>query len=127
MAAQLDLAIDPATRDLVDTDDGLWLETADPKSAVLWQVEQRADEWWVSDGTGSRVKALLEREQPCTAAELVDETKRTLQLLVDELLIADLEVRLVDEDGDRVTITISYTDIASGTRIDQSVVPYGGA
>lgn len=127
MPAQLDLAIDPVTRDLVDTADGLWLETADSKSAVLWQVEQRADEWWVDDGTGSRVQAMLERERPCSADELVDETKRAMQLLVDELVIADLDIRLAGEDGDRVTITISYTDIASGRRIDQSVVPYGGA
>lgn len=126
MAAQLDLAIDPATRDLVDTDDGLWLETADSRSAVLWQISQRADEWWVDDGTGSRVQALLERERPCTADELVDETRRALQLLVDEQVIADLAVGLADEDLDRATITISYTDIASGRRIDQVVVPYGG-
>lgn len=126
MPAQLDLYIDPATLDFVDTDDGLWLEAADSRTAVLWQVEQRADAWWANDGTGSRVKALLEREEPCTADELVDEARRALQLLVDESVIADLDVQLAGEELDRASITISYTDIASGRRADVSVVPSTG-
>lgn len=126
MPARLDLYIDPTTLDFVDTASGGWLEVTDSRPAVLWQMEQRADAWWHNDGTGSRIAELLEREQPCTAAELVDESRRALQLLVDRSVIADLDVQLAGEDLDRAVITLSYTDIASGRRVDLNVVPAGG-
>ena len=118
MPTLFDLDLDPVTRDFVDTADGLWQERDDSRTAVHWQLEERADEWWGDDRTGSLIGQLLEREEPATPEELRDECLRSLQLLVDEGIIADLAVVVGDASIGRATIDLSWTDVGSGRRVD---------
>lgn len=126
MPALLDLDLDPITRDFIDTADGLWEEASDSRTAVFWQLEERAGESWHGDPTGSRLAELLEREEPATAEELRDEVLRALQLLVDEAVITDLVVAIGDASVGRAQIDLAYTDVASGRRVDRLLVPFGG-
>ncbi len=118
----LDQEIDPATLDYIDTDaeDGAWAETESSRTAVMMQLEIRYGEWFVDPEAGSRIPAMLETGDPVLPAEIVDEVRRALQLLVDDGIIADLIVLLGDSDdaSERVAVAISYTDRSSGHAVD---------
>lgn len=125
----LDLDLDPLTRDLVDTDDGGAQEVADSRPAVLWQLEERIDEHWSGEGTGSRIAALLEQLDPVTTEQLRDEALRALQLLVTEGVIADLgaTVEPDTERPDRALFHLAYTDVGTGLRVEDLIVPFGAS
>lgn len=124
-----DQYLDPTTRDYVDTDDGAWWETEDSRTAVEMQLTIRYQEWWVDPEAGCRIPAMLEAEDgaPLTLPAAIDETRRALQALVDDGIIADL---LVDGDpaGDgalhRGVVLISYRDRASGRPVDGVYQPF---
>lgn len=122
----LDLVIDPLTRDFVDTDDGGWLEADDSRTAVLLQLAESADAWWAEPRVGSRVPELLTRAEPATAEEFRDEVARALQVLVDEHVIAELSVAITHEETGRVQLELAYTDVGSGSRVDDLTIPLGG-
>lgn len=123
----LDLDLDPITRDIIDGTDGGPQEASDSRPAVIWQLEERADEGWMDSGTGSRLGAMLEASEPVTPAELRDEALRALQLLVAEGVIADLTAAVEFAPPDGAVITLSYTDVGTGLRVDELTVPFGGA
>lgn len=127
MTTMLDLDLDPFTRDLLDAADGGAVESADSRTAVIFQLTERIGEGWADDGTGSRIGALLDREAPTSAEELRDAALEALQVLVDRGVIADLVVML--EPAAKPTeavIALSYTDVASGRRVPSLLVPFGG-
>lgn len=125
----LDLELDPLTRDLIDQADGAVVEADDSRTAVLLQLTERRGEGWLDDGTGSRIGALLEREDPCTPDELRDAALEALQLLVDRGVIAGLTVTvgaLPLAPPTLAVLLLDYTDTASGRRVSGLVVPFGG-
>lgn len=123
-----DLELDPMTLDLVDADDGGAVEADDSRSAVLLQLTERRGEGWLDEGTGSRIGALLEREEPTTPEELRDAALEALQLLVSRGVIAELAVN-VEPAGKptEAVLALSYTDVASGRRVPLLLVPFGGS
>lgn len=125
---QLDAAFDPLTLDLIDTDDGGILETTDSRTAVLWQMESVYNAWWGDPRVGSRLREILSAEgdrEPPEMIEIIDETKRCLQPLVDDGLISQL---LVAEDADDQTgapaALLTYRDPSSGHPADIAFVPF---
>lgn len=121
-----DMQIDPATRDYIDTPDGAWAETEDSRTAVMLQLDCRYGQWAADPEAGSRIHAMLTSGEPVTPQMLVDEVMRALQLLVDDGIIADLEVAIADEDDVRgyIELSISYTDRASGHVVDVAYSPF---
>jgi len=124
--AALDLVIDPSTRDLIDSDDGSFVESTDSRTAVLFQLEARFLSWWGDPFSGSRIRAILAGDDPATSTDLRDECLRALEGLVVDGIISELTVALdVDENG-RVVVLLAYTDRTSGRPVDLAFVPFGG-
>lgn len=115
-----DQELDPTSGDYVDAVEGAWSETESSRTAVMLQLEIRYGEWWVDPEAGSRIPAMLESGDPILPDELVDETRRALQLLVDDGIITELDVALGEYDAEqsRVDIAISYVDRSSGHAVD---------
>ena len=122
----LDQEIDPVTRDYVDTTDGAWLETAASRAAVMMQLEIRYNEWHVDPDAGSRIPAMLESGDPVTAQEVVDETRRALQVLVVDGVISDLSVEEgeLDQDTGRFEVLLTYTDVVTGHAVEAVFSPF---
>lgn len=121
-----DQEIDPASRDYIDEDDGSWSETEDSRTAVMLQLDIEYGQWFADPEAGSRIKEMLRSGDPITTGQLVDEVKRALQLLVDDGIIADLQVGVVEEDDARgyVGLELTYTDRASGHVVDVAYSPF---
>lgn len=115
-----DQELDPVTRDYIDVEGDGWAETESSRTAVMLQLEIRYGEWFVDPEAGSRIPEMLESGDPVLPEELVDETRRALQLLVDDGIIADLAVGIgeYDDEQSRIEIAISYTDRSSGHAVD---------
>ena len=107
-----DLALDPVTKDAIDTDDGAWLETNDSRTSVLQQLEIEKDAWWVDSSAGSTIAALLRSGEPVTEAALVDAVLTALQPLVVDGLITDLVVEPDRDEVGRIVIVLAYRDRA---------------
>lgn len=122
----LDLAFDPLSRDLVDSDDGAWVETTDSRTAVIFQMESKVNAWWADATQGSRIRQLLESGDgdPVSVVELVDEVKRCLQDLVDDGIITDLSVSLNTDEANRPVILMMYRDRSTGHPVDLQYVPF---
>lgn len=118
---QFDQAISPDTLDYVDANfDGAWAETESSRTAVMMQLSIRYGEWFVDPDAGSRIPAMLEAGEPVLPAEIVDEARRALQLLVNDGVISDVAVAVGEFDSaeGRLQINISYTDQTSGQPVD---------
>lgn len=118
-----DMQIDPDTRDYIDAEDGSWAETEDSRTAVMMQLDIRYGEWHADPEAGSRIPALVDSGLLMSDAgilQLIDETRRALQALVDDGIIADLTVEQGDVDfaRGRVELQILYTDRSSGHVVD---------
>ena len=123
-----DLELDPITRDLVDADDGGAVEVDDSRTAVLFQLTERRGEGWLDEGTGSRIGALLDRLEPASEVELRDAALEALQVLVDDGVISDLAVVVGESPAPAMAVIVmSYTDVRSGRRVADLVVPFGGS
>lgn len=120
-----DQEIDPATRDYVDTPDGAWSETASSRSKVMCQLSIRWNSWPPDPEAGTRVPELLESGEPITPEEVIDDTRRALQLLVEDGDIADLsvEVGTFDPEAGALLVEISYTDLSSGHTVELAYSP----
>lgn len=121
-----DQEVDPATGDYVDTTDGAWSETQTSRTAVMMQLEIRYGEWHVDPDAGSRIPAMLETGDPITPQMMVDETRRALQLLVDDGIIADLSVQAgtFDPANGRLDLEIAYTDTWSNSAVELLYQPF---
>jgi hypothetical protein len=122
----LDWAFDPVTRDLIDAPDGSFLETADARSSILWQLESDYLAWWGGPFDGSRIRAILRGDTPATPDDIRDETLRAMQLLADDGRISELAVALDTDETGRTAILLNYRDTASGRLVDLEYVPFGG-
>lgn len=122
----LELVFDPFTRDLIDAPDGWFVEGADSRSTVLWQLESHFQAWWGSPFDGSRIAAILSGDDPATPQDLRDEVLRAMQALVSAGIISDLAVALDTDESGRVAIVLNYRDRASGRLVDLAYVPFGG-
>ena len=125
-----DMFLDPETLDFTDEDDGAWREIDDSRTAVRAILDIRFNEWCGNPSDGSRLRAMLEAQDPPPLPEdLVAEAERALRVLVNESLISSLVVRL-DEDpsspSGRVVLVASYVDLASGRPVDVVYSPFGG-
>jgi hypothetical protein len=122
----LSLVIDPITRDLIDSDDGWFVESTDSRTAVLWQLEATYLAWWGDPTSGSRLRALMRGDVPAIPQDLQDETLRALQPLVDDGIITDLALKLDTDEARRNVLILTYRDRASGRPVDLAYVPFGG-
>jgi hypothetical protein len=122
----LDLVIDPMTRDFVDAPDGGWLEGADSRTQVLFQLESIFLAWWGGPFDGTRIRVILAGDDPATATDLRDEVLRGMQALVDAGVISELAVALDTDEAGRVVIVLNYRDRSSGRLVDLAYVPFGG-
>lgn len=120
--------IDPYTLDLIDSDDGWFVEVDDSRTIVMWQLEAAFNAWWGDPSSGSRIRQLMRGDDPSTGADVRNEVHRALQPLVDEQMIADLDVQLdVDELAPhRPVILIHYRDQATNGLVGLAASPLGG-
>ncbi len=121
----IDMDLDPVTRDYINTDDGAWAETTSSRAAVMMQLEIQYNRWHADPDAGSRIRELLEADDEVTADMIVDEARRSLQLLVEDGIVADLSVAVGAEDTEagRLDIDISYTDVLSGHVVELNYSP----
>lgn len=122
----LNLVIDPITRDLIDSDDGWFVESTDSRSIVIWQLESTYLAWWGDPFSGSRVRAILSGNEPGTIDDLRDEVYRALQPLVTDGIISELVVAVDVDEAKRPALVINYRDRSSGHPADLAYVPFGG-
>jgi hypothetical protein len=123
----LDLELDPLTRDIIDHADGGAVEADDSRTAVLFQLTERAGEGCLGETTGSRIGALLDREEPTSAEELRDAALDALQALVAEGVISDLSISIGEANRPGLAVLeLGYTDVASNRRVPLLLVPFGG-
>lgn len=124
----LSLLIDPTTLDLIDSDDGWFIEVADSRTAVMWQLEATYNAWWGDPSSGSRVRAIMRGDDPASAQDLRAEIERALKPLVDEQLLAELAVALDVDEGNasRPVILIQYRDLATNGLVGLAASPLGG-
>lgn len=124
----LNLLIDPTTLDLIDSDDGWFVEVNDSRTAVMWQLEAAYNGWWGDASSGSRIKALLRGDDPATGQDVRNEVLRALQPLVDEQMITDLDVQLETDElaANRPVIMINYRDQATNGLVGLAASPMGG-
>ncbi len=121
--------VDPDSLDLMDTDDGWFVETADSRTIVMWQLEATFNAWWGDPASGSRIKAIMRGDDPATAQDLRNEILRALQPLVEDQFIAELGVALEGYDEGaphRPVILINYRDLAANMLVGLSATPLGG-
>jgi phage gp46-like protein len=112
-----DLKFDPITGDLVPDGAGGWERTEHSDTAVWNQLTIHWERWWADPDIGSR---LFERDEfTSDPAPLVEaETRRALQLLVDENLIADVRVVAVESSAGRVDVRTLYRLVATGQDVE---------
>lgn len=122
----MSLVIDPITRDLIDSDDGWFVESTDSRTAVLFQLESTYLAWWADPATGSRLRALISGENPGGILEVRDETLRAMQPLVDDGIISEISVTDDVDEVKRPVILLNYRDRSSGQLVDLAYVPFGG-
>lgn len=122
----LSLVIDPITRDLIDSDDGWFVESTDSRTAVLFQLECTYGAWWGDPTAGSKARAIIRGEEPANPQDLADETLRALQPLINDGIISELSVRTDTDEAKRAVVLINYRDRTSGRPVDLAYVPFGG-
>jgi hypothetical protein len=112
-----DLAFDPISGNLIRDDAGGWEIETTGNTAVLNQLTIHWNSWWADFLIGSRFHEadLFTGDSNEIVAE---ETRRCLQLLIDENLIADLEVVAVEQQAGRVGVRTKYRLVATGQDID---------
>lgn len=112
-----DLAFDPITLDFIRDGVGGWEQTTTSDTAILNQLTCHWDRWWADPDVGSRI---FERDLfTADPAALVEaETRRALQLLIDEDLIADLRVTAVEVAAGRVDVRTMYRLVATGQDVE---------
>lgn len=122
----LDQELDPATLDYVDTDDGGWSETASSRTAVMMQLSIRYNTWPADPDAGTRVPEMLESGEPVTPEMVVDDTRRALQVLVEDGIISDLSVQTgsIDEETGALEVAIDYTDVVTGHVVELVFSPF---
>lgn len=115
-----DQELDPTSSDYTDTDDGAWGETASSRSAVMCQLSIRYNSWPADPDAGVRLYEMLESGDPVTPDMVEDDTKRAMQVLVDDGIVADLavDVGAFDVEAGRLEVNLSYTDVASGHTVE---------
>lgn len=131
MATKFDQSLDQVTLDYIDgtangEDLGEWHEDEDSRTAVRMILEIEYAKWWGNPLDGSRIKELLTRRRPATGEELRDETKRALQVLVDDGVITDLNVTLDKDESERTVLLLTYRERNTGRAIDLVYSPFGG-
>lgn len=125
LAGLFDLYIDPITKDYVDTDDGEWLEVPDSRTLVMVQIDMHFGADYFAPGDGTRIRELLEQGVAPPDELVVSETRRALQVVVDDGTITDLEVTSRRRGGELV-VDCSWRDRATGMPVDHSFTPTGG-
>lgn len=112
-----DLKLDPITLDFVRNTSGGWERTEHGDTAVINQLTCHWNAWWADPDVGSRIfdRDLFTSDPAVLIAE---ETRRALQLLVDEELIADLEVAAVEVRTGRVDVRTKYRLVATGQDVE---------
>jgi hypothetical protein len=122
----LDQDLDPVTHDYVDTADGAWAETATSRTAVQCQLSTRFNSWPRDPDMGTQLQEWLENGVPITPAMVIDDTRRALQLVVEDGLIADLEVEIgsFDIDAGALEVECTYTDVLAGYVVELTYSPF---
>lgn len=127
LGGMLDQLIDPTTRDYVDDVDGSWVETADSRTLVMIMIEMRYGEDFYAPEDGTRVKSMLESGDPVTPELAIAETVRALGILEGVGFISDVVVTSDFDQTGRFTIVCLWKDLASGSPVDLSYVPFDQA
>lgn len=123
----LSLLEDPVTGDLVDADDGWFLEVEDARPAVYCQVKHHYNAWPGDPDAGSLIHEVTELgDGPDGEAFLATELERCYGVLVDEQMIADVRVLVERPQAGRFDGEVSYRDTTTGQVVDDIVTPFGG-
>ena len=111
--------IDPAARDYVPDGRGGYEVTNTAEPAVYLQMVLARGSWVGAPRRGSRLSAFVRAKSIAnrTPGEIREAIRETLQPLVDEGRLRDLQVRIA-RDRDRVVAEIIAVDVASGARMD---------
>lgn len=118
---------DPTTGDLVDSDDGWFVEVEDARPAVSCQVEHHQDEWPGDPDAGSRLHLIVEfGDSPDGLDQLRAELARAYGVLADDDMITDVRVQTERSQPGRFDAEVSYRDTTSGQVVDDIVSPFGG-
>lgn len=121
-----DQEIDPGSLDYVDTTEGAWAETASSRTAVMCVLSVRYNSWPPDPEIGVLLYEWFESGTDITPEMVVDDTRRALQLLVADGMIADLAVAVetFDLDSRAAVIAASYTDVSSGHVVEFQFSPF---
>jgi len=122
----LDFVFDPKTEDLIESEDGWFLESADSRTPVTLELGSHFDAWWGEGGRGSRLAQMISGEERVEPPAVVDEILRCMQVFVDEGIIEDLLVASDEDANGKIVFTIDYTDRTSGTPQSAALTPMGG-
>lgn len=123
----LDFTTDPATLDLVDSDDGWFEEDETASSAVVCQLTHELDEWVGDPTAGQRFKAGIALGDTEDAEQfLVVEAERALGVLEDEGLISNIEARAERQGGGRIALETTHRDNTSTDPVENLLDPYDG-
>jgi hypothetical protein len=123
----LALYTDPVTGDLVDCDDGWFVEVEDARPAVDCQVTHHLNEWPGDPDAGSLIHLVRELgDGPDGIEALGTELRRAYGVLAAEQMIADVRVAAERSQPGRFDAEVTYRDTTTGQVVDQVVQPFGG-
>lgn len=113
-----DLLLDPITKDYVDDGAGGWTLVTTAQMQMHHALLDEFDRWVGDPDAGSKVHRLARRGATAITAQLAAAyVKEALAPLVAEGRIADLQVAVARDDRNRLIVTTSARDVASGAAI----------
>lgn len=119
-----DFVVDMATDDLIDSDDGWFLESADARTPIYLEARVHLNRWWGDAKRGSRIAELLKQERPTNTREILDEVKRFMQHFVDISMIEDLRcTEDVDVRSGKPCFLIEFFDHVAGMPNSLTLTP----
>lgn len=118
----VDFQLDPASGDLVESDDGWFEEGPSAATKVRYQLEHHFNAWWGDATAGSLLHEARQRgDGELGAAFVAGEVRRALDMLVDARDIGDVSVTVVREQPGRFTLDVAYRDLQSGQPVEFTV------
>lgn len=117
---------DPVTDDLVDSDDGFFVEVADASPAVYCQVKHEYARWPGDENAGSLIYALSEMGVDESSRQFLEtELLRAYGVLADEGMIGDTRAQAQEGEPGQLLAQASYRDATTGDVVDDFIAPAG--
>jgi phage gp46-like protein len=123
----LDFNIDPATGDLIDSDDGAFESVDSATPAVQMALKHHYNAWWGDPAAGSQLHLLRDQGDGVAGREFLEvEVRRALEPLIAAGYIAELDVVVTRPKVGALKAELSYRDLKSGEALELVLSPFGG-